>query len=224
MYPILSTACDASPCGQNGSPDMYCTGCICNVGYTGANCSTDIDECASTQPCEGGANCTNTIGSFNCTCPDPCLGPDCSACCSSPCKKGGTCSSNNPATFTCTCPPGFSGLTCTEFLGEICSCEMKCDYHYHFAGGCFSDPCMNGGECVDVFDVNNPLAYRCSCPMGFTGADCESRIDYCASQPCRHSGWCTSMTTGYTCTCLQGYTGAYNLSSINVNNCNIHKL
>lgn len=111
------TACDGSAC-QNGMSNIYCTGCVCYDGYAGANCATDIDECALAQPaCEGGANCTNTDGSFICTCPAPCTG-DCTACCSSPCKKGGTCTSENADTFSCACPPGFTGETCTEFEGE----------------------------------------------------------------------------------------------------------
>ena len=79
--------------------------------------------------------------------------------------------------------------------------------HLYRTGGCYNDPCLNGGLCNEVLDDNNPLAYRCSCPMGFTGVNCESTINYCASRPCKNSGWCTSMTTGFTCTCLQGYTG-----------------
>lgn len=80
--------------------------------------------------------------------------------------------------------------------------------HYIFiTGGCYSNPCLNDGLCSEVLDVDNPLAYRCSCPIGFTGYNCETRIDYCATQPCMNSGWCTSETTGFTCTCLQGFTG-----------------
>ena len=66
---------------------------------------------------------------------------------------------------------------------------------------------MNGGECVDVFVINDPLAYRCVCPMGYTGVNCGSLIDYCESQPCMHGGWCSSSIAGHTCACLEGFTG-----------------
>ena len=110
------TACDSSDCG-NGVANMFCTGCDCNAGYTGANCTSDINECESLPNCEGGGNCMNTIGSFSCMCPNQCTG-DCNACCSSPCEKGGTCISDNPDTFMCNCPDGFTGETCRDFVGE----------------------------------------------------------------------------------------------------------
>jgi len=76
-------------------------------------------------------------------------------------------------------------------------------------GGCYSDPCMNGGECVSDLDLGE-TAYECRCPVGFTGVNCETQIDYCASadgNPCLNEGWCTSTLTGPVCDCLQGFTG-----------------
>ncbi|XP_068736657.1 uncharacterized protein [Montipora capricornis] len=42
--------------------------CICNAGFTGRDCKNDIDECSSENECHVNATCTNTIGSYNCTC------------------------------------------------------------------------------------------------------------------------------------------------------------
>ena len=67
--------------------------CFCNLGYTGdgVNCTskllrmkkkcftvidvhcpflqiTDIDECELSTPCDSNANCTDTVGSFDCFC------------------------------------------------------------------------------------------------------------------------------------------------------------
>ena len=47
--------------------------CNCSAGWTGQNCSIDIDECgvaaSSGVPlCHHGATCSNTPGSFSCNC------------------------------------------------------------------------------------------------------------------------------------------------------------
>ena len=47
----------------------------------------------------------------------------------------------------CCCPAGFTGVICEE---EIIECE--------------SDPCMNGGTCID--EVNG---YTCECPDEYIG-------------------------------------------------------
>lgn len=66
---------------------------------------------------------------------------------------------------------------------------------------------MNNGQCSIVSDPTNILAYRCSCPFGFTGRNCETPIDFCANNPCMNRGWCTSGPTTFICNCLQGFTG-----------------
>ena len=41
----------------------------CADGFTGGDCYEDIDECAGDeQRCDEHANCTNTVGTFKCTC------------------------------------------------------------------------------------------------------------------------------------------------------------
>ena len=50
---------------------------------------------------------------------------------------------------------------------------------------CFSNPCLNGGRCVD--EVNG---YSCECMNGFNGKDCKTNIDDCASNPCQNNAVC----------------------------------
>ena len=64
-------------------------------GWTGKNCSEDIDECES-SPCENGATCLNYDGGFNCTCVDGYEGDLCGEWIDfcerlKPCQNGGTC-------------------------------------------------------------------------------------------------------------------------------------
>ncbi|CAD5124520.1 DgyrCDS12799 [Dimorphilus gyrociliatus] len=41
--------------------------CICNKGYTGRFCETDIDDCAS-SPCKHDSTCKDLVNDFECTC------------------------------------------------------------------------------------------------------------------------------------------------------------
>ena len=47
-------------CGENGA-------CLCTEGFTGPDCSQDVDECTRRDMCNDG-ECMNTFGSFKCNC------------------------------------------------------------------------------------------------------------------------------------------------------------
>ncbi|XP_064194597.1 protein crumbs homolog 1-like isoform X1 [Anguilla rostrata] len=66
---------------------------------------------------------------------------------------------------------------------------------------CEPDPCLNGGYCVDLFDLS-----RCDCAPGWAGPLCELSSDPCASGPCVH-GNCSARALGHACACEPGYTG-----------------
>ncbi|XP_038266910.1 slit homolog 1 protein isoform X2 [Dermochelys coriacea] len=79
------------------------------------------------------------------------------------------------------------------------SIQAKCD-------PCLSSPCQNQGTCH-----NDPLAaYRCTCPSGYKGKDCEEPVDSCSSGPCVNSGTCQPLEregAGFTCLCAAGFEG-----------------
>ena len=73
----LTTALDH--CGGCNTPcstahgNAACEASICTVtcdpGWEGDDCAVDVDECtADPAPCDTNATCTNTDGSFECTC------------------------------------------------------------------------------------------------------------------------------------------------------------
>nr|CAD7590975.1 unnamed protein product [Timema genevievae] len=51
------------------------------------------------------------------------------------------------------------------------------DFCEHETNECFSRPCMNGGTCSDSFNQ-----YFCSCPLGYSGDNCEHDIEQCPSE------------------------------------------
>uniref|UniRef100_A0A4W3K018 Fibulin-7 n=1 Tax=Callorhinchus milii TaxID=7868 RepID=A0A4W3K018_CALMI len=75
---------------------------------------------------------------------------------------------------------------------------------------CSSNPCKNGGTCVD--DINR---YACLCPPGWVGYNCDhalfSHVDECElfqrerqARLCAHA--CVNTPGSYRCTCPPGYT------------------
>ncbi|RWS26140.1 hypothetical protein B4U80_13778, partial [Leptotrombidium deliense] len=43
--------------------------------------------------------------------------------------------------------------------------------------GCKSSPCVNNGECADIFHDGKNTGYFCNCPCGYCGENCE-RLNY----------------------------------------------
>lgn len=74
-----------------------------------------------------------------------------------------------------------------------------CAVHHKYV---FFSSCLFGGTCVD--DVNS---YRCSCAPGFTGSNCQHRINPCDSRPCLNGATCTNKGSAFECHCPYGFTG-----------------
>ncbi|GFO24162.1 fibrillin-1 [Plakobranchus ocellatus] len=121
--------CDATSYGQDCSNTCSCvtvntldcndtTGsCMCNSGWTGSNCSVDVNECDVGNYCPGpNDTCINLDGSAECRCDsgfyrptvtdncedvNECLDPDLNTC-----VHPRTCS-NTEGSFTCVCKAGY---------------------------------------------------------------------------------------------------------------------
>lgn len=90
--------------------------CICNSGWSGANCSIRLDACN----CSPDAKCLGEVNNRSiCLCPQTKFGPRCfrsSICRNNPCKNNGQCITENEQismnSFKCICTSGFSGSMC----------------------------------------------------------------------------------------------------------------
>ena len=87
---------------------------------------TDVDECArGTHNCDSNANCTNTEGSFFCTCNPGYTGNSTNGTCTDidECLdgngdcKGKTCY-NTDGSYQCLCPPGYKPENMTSCIGK----------------------------------------------------------------------------------------------------------
>ncbi|XP_040297371.1 uromodulin-like [Bufo bufo] len=125
--------------------------CTCSAGFQGdgLNCH-DIDECGDyfLSNCDG--YCTNTIGSFNCSCfpgleyveNEGCI--DINECLNHDCHPFATCT-NYYGFYTCTCLGGYNGdgkhceLECQK--GTMCNSNTHCNVSLEQTG-CW-DPCHN---------------------------------------------------------------------------------
>ncbi|XP_075790597.1 LOW QUALITY PROTEIN: slit homolog 1 protein [Pelodiscus sinensis] len=79
------------------------------------------------------------------------------------------------------------------------SIQAKCD-------PCLSSPCQNQGTCHS----DPPAAYRCTCPRGYKGKDCDEPEDGCSRSPCANGGTCRPPEqegAGVTCLCAAGFEG-----------------
>jgi hypothetical protein len=232
--PWYSGACNLRPCAATSSSsdtgvdgNFYCVNggsvagtagsCTCtgcNAGYTGANCASDVNECASV-PCQNGGTCVDGVSMFTCTCVTGWEGPTCTTQ-RNPCITNedncdpvhATCIHTGPSSHTCTCSAGYTttnqGVNCTN-IDE-----------------CASNPCQNGGTCVD-----NVLQYTCTCPAGYSGTSCET---FAACVPtsnptndgsdghfyCVNGGTINGVTGSCSCTsCNPGFSGTSCQTNIN---------
>jgi len=200
--------------------------CACKPGSSGERCQTDANECLS-APCSNGGDCmesrshgiaTVALGAFKCACAAGWQGRNCSSdideCKASPppCKNGGRCAQTTIGKLNCTCAKGFRGELCTTDIDECASSPCKngaqCSESKSYLANC-----KGGGTACALEAKVAPDAYKCACVKGWTGFNCATDIDECASSPCKNGAKCVTDTTtpvvdAYTCTgCRKCFNG-----------------
>uniref|UniRef100_A0A3Q1HY86 Uncharacterized protein n=1 Tax=Anabas testudineus TaxID=64144 RepID=A0A3Q1HY86_ANATE len=186
LYDACITASCTNCTSKLGTDEFTCH---CPDGFTGLNCTQDVDECQS-NPCNNNKSlCVNEINGYSCHCAIGLGGEDCqdnvTTCSKERCHNGGTCMDIPDTGHWCQCADGYKGRNCEEDIDE-----------------CHSGPCQNGAICKD--GVNG---YQCFCVPGFQGYHCDLDINECASQPCQNNGTCLDEVDHYRCDCVLGFKG-----------------
>ncbi|XP_027442632.1 adhesion G protein-coupled receptor E1 isoform X2 [Zalophus californianus] len=130
------------------------------MGNPGHFSCTDINECLSSGVCPEHAECINSLGSYNCSCPVGFISHN-SICedideCLHMCPSNATCT-NTPGSYFCTCSPGFVPSNGQPSFTDQ---EVEC----RDIDECSQDPSPCGPNSV----CTNALgSYSCSCLGGF---------------------------------------------------------
>jgi hypothetical protein len=165
--------------------------CTCSAGYTttdgGATC-VDADECATANPCDPVATCTNAVAvaaAPTCTCPSGFTTTDAGKTCKDvdECKSAGTCPTgkactNTPGNFYCGCAPG---------TAEVAGLTGCFDIH----NGCAAvAPATNGFEDGTLGPDSTDMALGVACPTEGTANVVLGNANSC------HWAWSRTPATG----------------------------
>ncbi|NWX81336.1 SNED1 protein, partial [Alca torda] len=178
--------------------------CLCQPGYTGADCQTEVNECES-SPCLNGGHCVDLVDNYTCVCLEPFVGQRCeidsSSCEDRSCRNRQTCNYIRPGRYICTCSPGYYGNNC-QYGGP------------RVPGACLSHPCQNEGSCLET-----EQGYICECQEGYTGQDCRDKLS--EGCECRNGGSCLEGNVTI-CQCPPGFFGLLCEFEVTTTPCNMN--
>ncbi|XP_052786719.1 uncharacterized protein LOC128222017 [Mya arenaria] len=192
---LVSHSSESTTCNSycyNGA--SYIGGwCRCPAGYKGTCCQSDVNECTEYSYCS--QLCTNTHGSYRCSCRQGyLLNYDNRSCRDTDeCTDGSSrCShicSNTVGSYSCSCRVGYTlswdGITCID-ADECQTGEDDCEYKCENTIGSFQCLCDKGNQ------------------LNADGKQC-SDIDECITLNGGCDQICTNIAGSFYCSCNAGY-------------------
>ncbi|XP_070229910.1 adhesion G protein-coupled receptor E3 [Bos mutus] len=180
---------------------------------------TDVNECMDTRACPSKATCTNTVGSYFCTCKSGYESSNGKRQFNDP---GVTCIDKNECLNSTACP---LTATCTNTWGSyLCVCNPGFETpagRAHFTGSrgtCIDkNECLNSTACPLTATCNNTWgSYLCVCNPGFetpagrahfTGSrgTCIDKNECLDPALCSPTAKCKNTRGSYLCVCNPGF-------------------
>lgn len=136
--------------------------CRCPIGfidvYGDGSLCRDINECLIPGICDRDGQCTNTPGSFQCTCAGPAL---------------------VVAGSLCVCGPGYTRSStghCLADDGQACEQDTDCRNNHCEGGTCCAVSCDQPGECQTKDGASCEDGQTCSYPAAPDGTPCDDLL------------------------------------------------
>ncbi|UJR15629.1 hypothetical protein I4U23_002566 [Adineta vaga] len=194
-----TNTCQKQPCVNHGrciplGPQNNFM-CLCPEGFGHYDCSIYLGLSCNSNVCLNGGICDHNDTNIRCLCSAEFAGPRCewaSVCSINTCQNGGICRQIAPTMAECLCQTGFTGPTCS------------------LRDSCTKLPCQRGGGCTTLLadTGTNWSAYRCICPPGVYGQNCDTAISSCSNMLCPKYKICSEQPTGPICICPENKVGS----------------